>query len=300
MGGYSQSMSLKRTALIALRALLLLLSCRSATDATVRLHSFWVADLQQSARSFCRVAVRVVGGGGAARPGLCVRQVSGCPPMIVRRSWPFSDHFARRAGTWTESRAVCAAIRARPCPGGRGLGLAGCKGTENAFHLRCPRGQLGAMLARYGAGRGVLLPSSLRASWHWTLQQQQAVPQCSVARRLSVISEWLKWIIADFGTIERAQNSKRAGSTMDASTPPQGASWTRRTGTLVQRLCILRARGRGHPGPARPCSQLPGPRQPASCIPHGRIRCHKLHIQRQWDTTDFVCSICKEGIRLYP
>jgi len=72
------------------------------------------------------------------------------------------------------------------------------------------------MPARYGAGRGVLLPSSLHASWHWPLQQQQAVPQRFVARRLSVISEWLKWIIADLGTIERAQNSKRAGSTGDA------------------------------------------------------------------------------------
>jgi hypothetical protein len=120
----------------------------------------------------------------------------------------------------------------------------------------------------------VLLPSSLRASWHWTLQQQQAVPQCSVARRLSVISEWLKWIIADFGTIERAQNSKRAGSTMDASTPPQRASWTTRTGTRFQRLCILRARGRGHPGPPLPGA---GQHDPARSCPGPASRPHAFH-----------------------
>ena len=48
--------------------------------------------------------------------------------------------------------------------------------------------------------------------WHWPLWEQQAVPQCCVARRLSAMSEWLKWIIAYLGTLDGAQNSKRAGS----------------------------------------------------------------------------------------
>ena len=92
--------------------------------------------------AFCQdTAARLVStahGRTPAIPGPCAR---------VECMRPAAQGGRARAAGRAQSRAVRAAIRARPCSGGRGpaLGVQRRRITENAFHVRCPRGQLGTL-----------------------------------------------------------------------------------------------------------------------------------------------------------
>jgi hypothetical protein len=144
--------------------------------------------------AFCQdTAARLVStahGRTPAIPGPCAR---------VECIRPAAQGGRARAAGRAQSRAVRAAIRARPCSGGRGPALAGCKGAESP-KTRSTCAVRVVSWARYGAGRGVLLHSSPADHAASALHRSTGLPRSNkrshsargVARRLSVISEWLR------------------------------------------------------------------------------------------------------------